>query len=143
MGSLYHKIDYTFPEGDVTLWDEGSPDEFGYEIDVWLYPPHGAPETILHHSFGYEDWSEDMWKKWGSYVHQHLTHAQRANDPEAQLQGLLEEFNIIDCEYMLMHPDSYLSGKLDPKVLSYHLVDFDQIQLLIEDMDPVDVKTLK
>lgn len=144
MGSIYHKIDYSFPEGDVTLFfDEGDENEFGYEIDVWYYPPVGAPETILHHSFGYEDWSEGMWKKWGAYVHQHLAHAQRADDPEAQLQGVLEEFNIIYCEYMLLHPDSYLSGKLDPNVLAEHLVDLDQIRLLIEDMDAVDITTLK
>lgn len=144
MGSIYHKIDYQFPEGDITLfWDEGDKDEFGYEIEVTFYPPKGAPETIVHHSFGYDAFSEETWKRWGTYIHQQLVHAQNASNPEDMLQGLLEELNIIDCEYMLLHPDHYVDGKIKPEAVRDHLVDYEQISSIVEDMEPVDIRALK
>jgi len=121
MGQVKNEVKVKFPEGHVwILWDAGEENEYGYEIDVTGEDGIGGVlHTIANWSFGYEDWSHDIWDKWGKYVASRFC-AIEGN--EEALMKLIDELDAIDCKYTLYH-----EGESDDE----NLIDLARIEELI------------
>lgn len=99
MGAVKHEYKHNFgSHGDVwVLWDEGEAEETGYSIEVTGEDgPGGMLATLVEWSFGYEDWSRDVWDEWGSFVAQSLALCQGSVE---RLGNLLIALESIDCEH--------------------------------------------
>lgn len=125
MGVVKFEGKHSFPGGHIwVLWDAGEEDEYGYEIDV---PGEegigGVLVTVLNWSFGYEDWSRDVWTKWGDYVNSRFEAI--AGDEEA-FAVLVEELESINCTYQAYQDELFREE---------HLVDLDRIKELIKSVE--------
>lgn len=120
MGEIKWESKSTFPEGDVyTFYDAGEETEYGYEIEVMYSCEECGDVTLNNWSFGYEEWSREVWSNWGDYVSQLIEECQ-GNIP--MLDNALEFLDSIDCNYELYQPVE------DRRA---HLVDLETIKNLI------------
>lgn len=123
MGSVKCDRRFHFPGGDIwIIWDNGEEDEYGYEIDMPIEGKHGILQTALNYSFGYEDWSRDIWMKWGQYLESKL---EAIEGNQAALETFLLEYERIDCIYM-----KYQMETNNNSTNSGHLIDIGLIKEL-------------
>lgn len=129
MGMVKWESKHKFPGGHVwIIWDAGESNEFGYEIDFTGEEGVGGVLTgIDNWSFGYEDWSREVWEEWGNYLAYRL---QQIEGNEKALEDFILEVEQIDCSYELYHPDRDRSEEIFQRE---HLKDLDKIKSLIEE----------
>ncbi|MED4587668.1 hypothetical protein [Priestia flexa] len=103
MGRIKLNTEYEFRCGLVTLfWDEGEKEECGYEIQLELRKTNGQYEGLGGWSFGYEDWSQEIWKKWGEYIEKRL---KEIDGCQQSLDAFIDELGDVDCCYKLYNED--------------------------------------
>lgn len=125
MGTVKYDRHFHFPSGDIwIIWDNGEEDEYGYEIDMPIEGEDGILQTALNYSFGYEDWSYDIWMKWGQYLE---TKLEAIEGDDAALEAFLLKYEKIDCIYMKYQMENGEGG-----TNSDHLVDLGVIKELCD-----------
>ncbi|KYG33450.1 hypothetical protein [Priestia endophytica] len=116
-----------FPKGELhILRDEGERGVYGrgYEIQLDLFNrEEDELEGVGCWSFGYEDWSRDIWNDWGDYILKRMLEIE--GDQEA-LDDLLDELNGIDCHYWKDRDNPFEEE---------HLAELDVIKVLITELD--------
>ena len=122
MGLIKYEEKHKFPNGHVwVIWDGG--DEYGYEIDLITEEGFGGDLVDLGNwSFGYKDWSHDLWEKWGDYIHNRL---EAIEEDEDELENFVKELERIDCTFHNYFDD--VSG-------SEHLKDLKVVKQLVSEM---------
>ena len=129
MGMVKWESKHYFPGGNVwILWDAGEETEYGYEIDFTGEEGYDGPlATLGNWSFGYEDWSREIWEEWGNYLAYRL---EQIEGNEKALENFIIEMEQINCSYEGLHPDHNRSEAIFQQE---HLKDLDKIKSLIEE----------
>ena len=133
MGMVKWESKHYFLGGHVwIIWDAGEENEFGYEIDFTGEEGFGGVLTgICNWSFGYEDWSREIWEEWGNYLSYQLQQIEgKTEDNEKALEDFIIEIEKIDCTYTKYHPDN---DRTEEIFQQEHLKDLDKIKSLIEE----------
>lgn len=96
MGSTYSTKEFKFKERSIIVtMDWGEHEHFGLElhVDEEITEVHG----LCNWSFGYEDWSEEVWKKWGQYIEHQID---LCNGDSSKLKILIDRLQAIECNYL-------------------------------------------
>lgn len=132
MGMIKWEDRYSFPSGSIwVLWDAGEADEYGYEIDITSENGEGGElHTVENFSFGYLDWSRDVWEKWGQWI---SIQFQECNGDDDRMKAFCKFLESISCVY---NPDPKNANHGDE---TPHLVDLEKIKDLISGKLKVEV----
>ncbi|MGZ9869584.1 hypothetical protein ACU3L3_14290 [Priestia endophytica] len=114
---------YRFPEGILSIfWDKGGEDH-GYEIELEIKTLDGECFGLGCWTFGYEEWSYEVWNKWGDYIDKRVKEIE--GDQES-FNDLIDELGGIDCFYWEEKENSFGQD---------HLADLEVIKILIKEED--------
>lgn len=131
MGWIKYEARYEFPEGTFyILWDVGEETEYGYEIQLDFADNEGNLDGVGCWTFGYENWSRDVWLSWGGYIEELVMKME--GDQEA-LDLLLDDLDALDCCYLSYQPDEEVDDTMN------HLEDLELIKLLIAETEEEEV----
>ncbi|GAF66409.1 hypothetical protein BTS2_3310 [Bacillus sp. TS-2] len=121
MSHIKYVGEFEFEKGNVrVLWELGEQEQRGYEIEIDYDCSNGDLKGLGNWSFGYENWSYEVWEAWGEYLENCLSEIE---GNEEELKTFLKRMDNIDCTYTLYNQELALDFQ--------HLKDLEKIKSLI------------